>query len=124
MSKHDILVRGCSQCNHSITLFKLKTASGSWVVKSVCDNKCMGRFIKRSEIENWEDLPEYIPKIVDHRQCCVCGADGAEVHHWAPFHIFGDEADKWPVALLCVKCHLRWHKLVTPEMSSRRGAHL
>jgi hypothetical protein len=57
----------------------------------------------------------------DPQHCAVCGTLGAEVHHWAPRHLFGDEADDWPVALLCVKCHKRWHDLVTPDMSRLAG---
>ncbi len=51
--------------------------------------------------------------------CEVCGAEGAEEHHWAPTHLFGDEADGWPKSYLCPSCHRRWHALVTPRMSER-----
>jgi hypothetical protein len=50
--------------------------------------------------------------------CVVCGTSGStELHHWAPKHLFGLEAYKWPTANLCRACHLRWHKTVTPKMS-------
>jgi hypothetical protein len=57
-------------------------------------------------------------EIREHRVCEVCGASGAELHHWAPFHLFGQECERWPKSHLCVKCHNRWHKIVTPLMSS------
>jgi hypothetical protein len=54
----------------------------------------------------------------DRKECCVvCGELGTHYHHWAPRHLFGDEADKWPGAFLCVKHHVHWHKLLTPKMS-------
>lgn len=52
------------------------------------------------------------------KPCTVCGVTGStELHHWAPKHLFGDEAYKWPTANLCRECHLKWHKIVTPNMS-------
>ena len=50
-------------------------------------------------------------------QCVVCGSNGAQLHHWAPRHLFQD-ADQWPMSPLCVPCHTRWHDIVTPHMSS------
>lgn len=53
------------------------------------------------------------------KPCEVCGSTGqTELHHWAPFHLFGDEADKWPTSLLCRPCHVRWHQTVTPNMGA------
>ena len=48
--------------------------------------------------------------------CEVCGEEGAEEHHWAPWHLFGDEANRWPTSFLCRTCHERWHGVVTPNM--------
>lgn len=53
--------------------------------------------------------------------CAACGRVGArEVHHWAPRHLFGDEADRWPTADLCRTCHAEWHRRVTPTMAHGR----
>ena len=41
--------------------------------------------------------------------CRVCGKRGAELHHWAPRHLFGAEADLWPTDYLCKSCHQLWH---------------
>lgn len=54
--------------------------------------------------------------------CEVCGTKGTtEVHHWAPRHLFGDDADRWPTGNLCRPCHVNWHQRVTPNMSKRRS---
>lgn len=53
--------------------------------------------------------------------CVVCGSiDNIERHHWAPFHLFGAECDKWPTSPLCQPCHVRWHQIVTPNMGKPR----
>jgi hypothetical protein len=65
--------------------------------------------------------PEDIEPTGLRHTCEVCGAEGAESHHWAPSFIFGDEADRWPRSFLCVPCHVRWHSLVTPQMGSNSG---
>jgi glutamate formiminotransferase len=59
---------------------------------------------------------EYIEKKQIQIKCEVCNADEGELHHWAPQHLFGAEADRWPVSYLCRACHRKWHDLVTPEM--------
>jgi DNA-directed RNA polymerase subunit M/transcription elongation factor TFIIS len=52
--------------------------------------------------------------------CAVCGATGdSQEHHWAPWHLFGDEAERWPTSWLCQKCHTRWHQIVTPNMGKK-----
>lgn len=57
-----------------------------------------------------------------HKACARCGVVGpTESHHWAPRHLFGAEADSWPVSELCGPCHKRWHEVMTPKMSSRKG---
>ena len=47
--------------------------------------------------------------------CERCGSPFAEGHHWAPRAYF-DDADLWPMSYLCVPCHLRWHKIMTPGL--------
>jgi hypothetical protein len=51
-------------------------------------------------------------------QCEMCGKYGAELHHWAPRHLFGDQANKWPTSYLCQSCHSIWHQAVTPDMGA------
>jgi hypothetical protein len=45
-------------------------------------------------------------------ECEVCGAIGAQEHHWAPWHVFGNVAQNWPVSYLCQSCHSMWHRLM------------
>ncbi len=54
------------------------------------------------------------------RPCERCGEKAAlQEHHWAPKHLFGeDEADRWPKSYLCEACHDRWHRVVTPNMTT------
>lgn len=73
--------------------------------------------VEKSRIELRQLHPMQLPFV-----CEVCGAEGAEHHHWAPFHLFGDEADRWPQSHLCPKCHKRWHDIVTPNSNGTRGA--
>jgi hypothetical protein len=61
------------------------------------------------EIKPWKERPK----------CEVCGSEGAQRHHWAPFYLFGAECEKWPTSHLCPTCHKRWHDTVTPHMSQR-----
>ena len=51
--------------------------------------------------------------------CEVCGANGGELHHWAPQYLFED-ADNWPKSYLCRACHRKWHDLVTPNMIQKK----
>lgn len=41
-----------------------------------------------------------------------CSQAGQEMHHWAPKQLFGDEADDWPMGLLCAVHHRLWHSLI------------
>ena len=57
-----------------------------------------------------------MPVRVDNRDethvCCVRGCDrtGVELNHFAPRHLFGAEADDWPVGWLCTPHHREWHQ--------------
>ena len=67
------------------------------------------------------DGVEYEPSRTAGRACEVCGSKvGIHLHHWAPLHLFGNEAHKWPTSFLCQPCHSRWHSTVTPRMGKRR----
>lgn len=64
-----------------------------------------------------ETLPTLLPELKS--RCAVCGARGAELHHWAPRGLFGEDADKWPTDFLCRPCHMKWHALMTPQLMRR-----
>lgn len=54
------------------------------------------------------------------QRCARCGNRGAELHHWAPRALFGDECNNWPQDYLCSECHAAWHKVVTPQLVKSR----
>jgi len=97
------------------------TASGSTVHPYFCGG-CGTRtqvFEKKAKAQRMGCAEKIEIEIQELRVCAVCGAQGAEKHHWALRFLFGNEADKWPTAMLCVTCHLRWHNVVTPHMCSK-----
>lgn len=55
-------------------------------------------------------LPVIMPDAVN--RCVRCGKREAELHHWAPKEIFGDDAESWPKDHLCVECHMLWHSTI------------
>ena len=77
-----------------------------------------GLYVPHVKLEALGIIPDDLPVWRDYSKdtrCVACGARGAEVHHWAPRALFGDEADSWPTDMLCPTCHERWHKtLATP----------
>jgi hypothetical protein len=69
------------------------------------------------------DLPVFVDYRAPGERCEHCGGkDGVEYHHWAPRHLFGPTADKWPGAFLCGDCHTHWHRIVTPDMSRKKAS--
>jgi hypothetical protein len=74
-----------------------------------------GKFISKEKIRR-EQIPyTRVAERYPLERCVVCGALGAEEHHWAPWAIFKDESERWPKSFLCPSCHRRWHDLVTPR---------
>lgn len=62
-----------------------------------------------------QNLPVIMPDMFS--RCVRCGSRDAELHHWAPKGIFGnDEAEMWPKDYLCKSCHDQWHRMVTPQL--------
>lgn len=76
-------------------------------------------WVRKADVSAWGyPSVEHVPDIdVGHelaakpKPCAVCGrAEVLELHHFAPRSVFGEhEADNWPTAMLCHKCHERWH---------------
>ena len=111
-------------CPHTETrIVKQISASGAEQVFVQCltcgqnvtrEKTHRGAFLKKPS--NSDNLPI----VADYRErggiCEVCGAVGTETHHWAPRYLFDDDADKWPTAQLCPRCHAHWHRMVTPNM--------
>jgi hypothetical protein len=77
-------------------------------------------FVPKTAVKAAGLQPEDIDPTRARHTCEVCGSEGAESHHWAPWAIFGDEANRWPQSYLCPKCHTRWHELVTPQLAGKQ----
>jgi hypothetical protein len=104
-------VRRCvNQAGHETFVF----------VCSACSTRTQ-HFVSKRAVAAAGIEPENIEPTRPRHTCQVCGAEGAENHHWAPSFIFGEEAERWPQSFLCVSCHTRWHNLVTPQMGSKGG---
>lgn len=90
-----------------------------------CGRLCSNA-IPASKLPDWvlSNAPVYRDHMDQTTLCARCGSnDGVEMHHWAPRSVF-DDADEWPVALLCPRCHSRWHEAMNGYhwSSSRRRA--
>ena len=73
--------------------------------------------VEKSNIEIKQLHPLQLPFI-----CEACGSEGAENHHWAPWALFGNEANGWPQSYLCSTCHKKWHSIVTPNINGTKKA--
>jgi len=113
----------CSGTIEIAALGKIRCSNGSIQYKAYC-LECGGKGANfpYSQVEGLDE--SRIPLLTNHDviPCERCGSEeGSERHHWAPVHLFED-ADDWPTGYLCRKCHLEWHSIVTPKMSSHRSA--
>jgi hypothetical protein len=120
----------CANCHtmSEATLVRNITGSGTSQVYwkcNACHKNAVGtaRFIQHALITGYGIKIDDIPTEKDYRveKCAVCGELGAEYHHWAPRHLFGDNADKWPTAYLCKAHHDEWHNILTPNMAKQKG---
>lgn len=126
--KHKVTIPSCHRClNPDGILLKYQiTANGKYQYFWYCSRcECItprGTFLKHCEIEQL-NLPAefYVRALLNNYKvdvyCAICGAVGAEVHHFAPQSLqtyFGDNWHKWPTINLCCTCHRLWHIAVTP----------
>lgn len=85
-----------------------------------------GGFISHEKIKSAGFDPDSLPVIENYsgnELCAVCQSPFTELHHFAPKHLFGTDADKWPTAYLCKPHHDLWHELVTPNMPGVKHGH-
>ena len=122
----------CDKCgSKDIKIGITNIVSGATVYPLYCGdcNKVFTQYIKKNIAQEYErthgklkyvetDTAKHIKQKAILIKCEVCGKGEAEKHHWSPRHLFGDEAERWPTAMLCRSCHQRWHKIVTPNMSA------
>lgn len=104
----------CGKCNWGIARYV--TAAGHHKYPWYC-RQC-GKKSNIYEPNHPHLIFTYVFNESEENACEKCGAFGAELHHWAPKHLFGEvEADKWPQSYLCQPCHATWHNTVTPNMN-------
>lgn len=104
-----------ARCQHrGDTIGVVIQRNGAKAAKRLCDScgETHGGSIAYAALGAHIDT---FPVIRDNRAldetCEVCSsAEGVEWHHYAPWHLFGAEAEAWPKGLLCVRCHRRWHQ--------------
>jgi hypothetical protein len=108
----------CFRCNSPDKVQRVRKiiSNGREQIIDYCHRcKCNAgktHIIGRMEVLNPDRLPVLSDATKNAPVCAVCGATGAENHHWAPRHIFGQEADGWPQSWLCPVCHNEWHDKV------------
>lgn len=115
----------CDQCGwYSWEIVKTVNTAGIDNYRYACQgcDRLVPKFIKIKNIEeagyDLDSIPHYGGK-KRLNVCEVCKVIGAELHHWAPHAYFGIESWDWPMSYLCRKCHMRWHSIVTPNISQR-----
>lgn len=125
-------MKECRNCgSHNLSIGITNTSSGSTVFPIYCcdcGKVYMADCVKKKYAHDYainNGTLKYIQTVQikeeEQEKCEVCGTLGVEYHHWAPTHLFGDEADKWPCSYLCRACHKKWHDIVTPNMSQRKN---
>lgn len=113
----------CHKCGwHSWELVKQKNRGGTWQYRYMCQNceYLVPKFVKKSDIQSSGFDVDTVPIMGDRHTCEVCGHNGAQNHHWAPWALFGEEAESWPQSYLCQTCHTRWHQVVTPNINKQK----
>lgn len=121
----DVPTRPCWKCGETRWgIRKLVNQAGKTMYPYVCEACGLQtqRYVSHSEAKRLGQEPEHINARFPRPQCEVCKTEGAELHHWAPYAIFGDEASRWPTSYLCPACHDRWHRLVGPAAAPGGGA--
>ena len=110
----------CQKCNsENMGIGTYSTASGSVVHPWFCLDCGKGTtiYVKKTELKNYK-ITDVIFESEYKQTCERCGALGAELHHYAPRHLFND-SDRWATGYLCVPCHILWHRVVTPNMCKK-----
>lgn len=117
-------LKPCEECGSTNWfLATLKAANGGVRHPYVCAlcGKRTQRYEKKAVFEK-TPAQFKVSRVIDltrSEPCAVCGSsDGVEEHHWAPYAIFGAESDSWPTSPLCVRCHMRWHRMMESARTS------
>jgi predicted RNA-binding Zn-ribbon protein involved in translation (DUF1610 family) len=120
-SKRDAQHQPCPKCGKKQWgIRKLVNQGGTTMYPYVCE-ACgiqTQHYAKKTLVKALGIEPAEVQPRFPRHKCEVCGASGAQNHHWAPFFLFGEDAHRWPTSYLCPSCHARWHELVTPQMAA------
>lgn len=120
----------CSRCGTSCLIAKDTAADGStqvffWCVSCSRVADPLHPFISKDYLKlNLKVSIDSLPTIERYPnnakpKCVVCGKPGAQLHHFAPKHLFNNDADRWPTGYLCQEHHDEWHNKLTPDMRKR-----
>lgn len=107
----------CSHCGGPLTTHLKILANGAhrYTYRCSCCAAASGALPKRL----WPTTPDSVESTLGtNPECSVfgCHIRATEHHHWAPYHLFGNDANYWPMSYLCKEHHAEWHKKVTPQM--------
>lgn len=99
----------CSRCRYSCThpilvagyIFRADGSPMAWSRCFAC-----GRLVKG--LPRGSEIYDVLLRDNTTTRCERCGRVGSQSHHWAPQAIFAD-ANDWPLAWLCARCHRTWH---------------
>jgi hypothetical protein len=99
---------GILVCGNEVRQYKLRCCGCGYRNPATVSHKLLTAE-ERETAEVWQvNEPTYTPP------CERCGApEPTQEHQWAPQALFTD-ADEWPTAWLCQKCHSRYHQIMTP----------
>lgn len=109
-------------CTHgNFELVRFKTANGHIQLRKYCKNckDVFGTAIAQEKFGHDINRLRIIETKHYNDPCAVCGDKFTTYHHWFPQSIArknGVNAERWPGAYLCSRCHALWHKLVTPGL--------
>lgn len=124
MTVEIIKERNCNKCGvtRHVKLVRNIAANGTSQIYWWCvfHEGAASEYIPHDKLKAAKIEIDSIPIVENYStlvQCEVCGALGAELHHFAPKYLFGDEAEDYPKSYLCDYHHTHWHNLVTPNMS-------
>jgi hypothetical protein len=122
------MVTNCKRCGSEyINKYRQIARNGAVTIILRCAN-CGENPTPATPFHGKAAFPEYetFPVLNDYREfgepCAVRGCDDIETeyHHFAPRHLFGNDAEDYPGAYLCRRHHKEWHDKVTPEMAKRK----
>lgn len=110
----------CVSCKGgNIKRVKNRTGSGAYQVIDMCmdcltNSRGSAIYVSHKQAGlPLEEIPLWVDYTKQNPPCYVCGSqEGTELHHFAPRHIFPDEAELWPKEYLCAVHHRQWHETI------------